>query len=132
MVWQVSLLAGVEEDLGGLFGADHARRSRFEESLREEFTGFKSERLTKFFQGGSPSSSVDRLEGSQFVGSVRLQVFADHRATALRLPDLKQAFIAHIFHKGQDPKYRNAVRVHDRRVQALVDRFRIIDERRRE
>lgn len=131
MVWQVSILPDVEEDLEGLFGADRASRARLEESIREEFSGFKGQRLTRFFQGGSSSTSIDRLEGSEFVGSIRFQVFADYRATALCLPDLEHAFIVHLFHKGQDPKYRHAVRVHDKRVQGLLDRFRAVDERRR-
>lgn len=131
MAWQVSVLPDAEKDLDALFGADKSSRTRLEESIRKEFSDFKGQRLTKFFQGGSSSTSIDRLEGSEFVGSIRFQVFADYRATALCLPDLEHAFIAHVFHKGQDPKYRNAVRVHDKRVQALLDRFRAVDERRR-
>lgn len=131
MAWQVSILPDAEEDLEGLLGADDASRARLEENIREEFSGFKGQRLTKFFQGGSSSASIDRLENSEFVGSIRFQVFADYRATALCLPDLEQAFIVHVFHKGQDPKYRSAVRVHDKRVEGLLDRFRVIDERRR-
>lgn len=91
----------------------------------------KGERVHKLFRQGLATASVDRLDGSEFPGSIRLHVFSDHRATVLCFPEYGQAYVTHVFHKGQDPKYRHALATHDKRVGEFIDSFTSFVGRRR-
>lgn len=72
---------------------------------------------------GVTTASIDRLEGSRFPGSIRIQIFSDYRATVLCFPAYAHAYVMHVFHKSQDPKYKNALVTHDKRVAEFVDSF---------
>lgn len=123
MAWSVSILPGAERDLDDLAKGNRPLREDLEEGILDEFGGMKGERVTKLFVQGVSTSSIDRLSGSAFPGSMRIQVRADYRATVLCFPQYEQAYVTHVFHKSQDSLYRNALPTHDRRVGEFVDSF---------
>ena len=119
--WTASFLPKAEADLAHLVHGKAALD--LETALRDEFSGMKAERLDKLFRQGVSTSSLDKLDGSRFPGSIRLQAFADYRATALCLPKFRQAYITHLFHKSSDPHYRKAVTTHDARASEFIGDF---------
>lgn len=122
MAWNVSLLPDADQDLHDLTH-DQKWRDTLEGAILAEFQGPKGERVTKLFKQGVSTSSIDRLAGSTFPGSIRVHVRADYRATVLCLPAFQQAYVTHVFHKSQDPKYRRAVATHDARAGQFVETF---------
>lgn len=123
MTWSVIILPHADQELDELGGGDKKRREELEEGILDEFEGMKGDRVTKLFRQGVTTASIDRLDGSQFHGSIRIQIFADYRATVLCFPEYEQAYVMHVFHKSQDPKYKNALATHDKRVAEFVDSF---------
>lgn len=131
MSWSVSILPDAEEDLRDLADGDKARREDLEEAILDEFDGMKGERVTKLFVQGVSTSSVDRLSGSDFPGSIRIQVRADYRATVLCFPAYSQAYVTHVFHKSQDKDYKNALATHDKRAAKFIESFTSFVNKRR-
>ncbi len=119
--WTVSLLPKAGADLANL--APQAQAAAIEEAVLDEFQGMKSDRLDKLFRQGVSTKSIDKLKGSRFPGSIRIQVFADYRATVLCLPAFRQAYVTHLFHKSSDPQYRRAVNTHDTRASEFITDF---------
>lgn len=119
--WTVSFLPKAEADLTHLVQGKQA--ADLEAALLDEFSGMKGDRVDKLFRQGVSTSSLDKLDGSRFPGSIRLQAFADYRATALCLPRFRQAYITHLFHKSSDPQYRKAVTTHDARASEFISDF---------
>ncbi|MBI2077086.1 MAG: hypothetical protein HYT80_01765 [Euryarchaeota archaeon] len=77
---------------------------------------------------------MDRLEGSSFPKSLRIQLVYDHRATLFCLPELELVVGVHIFAKAADPTYRRALTEHDRRLESYFLAFKAfadLAERRR-
>lgn len=132
MSWSVSILPDADEDIKALAGGDKTRRDDLEDGILDEFEGMKGDRVTKLFVQGVTTSSVDRLSGSTFPGSIRIQVRADYRATVLCFPDYKQAYVTHVFHKSQDKDYKTALATHDSRAGKFVDSFtKFVNKRRK-
>lgn len=131
MAWSVSVLPDAEADLDALARGDAALRASLEDAILDEFDALKGDRVTKLFTQGVSTSSIDRLSGSEFPGSIRIQVRSDYRATVLCFPEYEQAYVTHVFHKSQDPKYRDAVPTHDKRAAQFVDSFTSFVNRRR-
>lgn len=123
MAWQVLFLPEFSEDVRALQKGGKPSQGDFEQAVRSEFEGLKGERVTKLFIQGVTTKQVDRLESSRYHGSIRMQIFQDHRITAVCLPDYKAAIVSHLFHKSSDPNYREAPRVHDARVKKYFDTF---------
>ncbi|MHB8584818.1 MAG: hypothetical protein ACYDDF_03135 [Thermoplasmatota archaeon] len=131
MPWTVALLPGAQADVTQLAGSDAKLRSIIEGGILEEFEGFKAQRLSKLFVQGVSTASVDKLSGSQFPGSIRIQVRADYRATVLCFPAYEQAFVTHVFHKSADPQYKTATSTHNRRAGEYIESFTAFVSKRR-
>ena len=119
MEWQAIFLPEAFEDLEALQGRG-STAEEVERAIRSEFTGPKGDRLWKFLTQGATTGKVDRLEGSQFHGSIRLQVMQDYRATVVCLPAVRAVVVVHVFAKSRDPDYRAAVKVHDERFRRFT------------
>ncbi|HLE98083.1 MAG TPA: hypothetical protein VI997_11995 [Candidatus Thermoplasmatota archaeon] len=131
MDWHVAFLPDAEADLAALARGDVERRDALEAAIRDEFRAWKAARVTRFFAAGTASPSLDRLAGSVYPGSVRVQVFAEYRATVFCLPSYRQAFVVQVFAKGRDPEYRSAVQAHDARLRRYLDDFGAFVARRK-
>jgi hypothetical protein len=129
VAWSVSILPKAEQDFAAL-AKTPAQRKDLEDAVFDEFDGMKGDRVTKLFVQGTTTASIEKLAASSFPGSIRIQVRADYRATALCLPAFKQAFVTHVFHKSQDPDYKRAVATHDARASEFIDGFKGFLDRR--
>lgn len=123
MAWQVIFLPEFEEDVQGFQKGGKPSQDDFEKAVREEFEGFKGQRVTKLFTQGVSTKQVDRLESSAYHGSIRMHIFQDYRVTAVCLPDYEVAVVSHLFSKATDPNYRSAPKTHDARVKKYFDTF---------
>lgn len=123
VAWTVSLLPKAEHDLTAL-GKTAAERLAIEDAIFDEFDGMKGDRVTKLFVQGTSTGSIEKLASATHPGSIRLQIKADFRATALCLPAFKQAYVTHIFHKSHDPDYKRAGPTHDARAAEFIDGFK--------
>lgn len=130
MAWSVSILPKADQDLVALTRSP-AQRKDIEDAIFDEFDGLKGERVTKLFVQGASTGSIEKLAASSVPGSIRIQIRADYRATAICLPSFRQAFITHVFHKSQDPDYRRAVMAHDARAAEFIEGFKGFLDRRR-
>lgn len=129
--WNVSILPKAEEDLAALGENDPGLKQRLVPAILDEFQGMKVQRIERFLVQGTASKRVDRLDGSEFPGSIRLRIKENYRVTILCLPSYGQAYVVHVFHKAQDPKYRRAVPTHNMRLVEFVEDFnRFMDKRK--
>lgn len=115
--WSVVFLPETDRDLGELKAADATLPGRILNEILSLFKDpFKSARFEDALQGHARTGQVDRLEGSAFPHSFRLQILQDYRTTVWCLRPFRQVAIVHIFAKSGDPSYRRALVEHDRRL----------------
>lgn len=131
MSWQALFVQEFFADLETLrtHGADPPRLLRLlREAVEDEF---KAERLDHFLRSGGPSASIDRLESSRFPRSLRMQVTHDYRATAWAYQTQRMILFTHVFHKTDDPNYKRAAEIHDRRLIDYVREMKDFLEKKR-
>lgn len=115
--WSVVFFPETDHDLDELKAADATLPARIQREILTLFKDpFKAARFEDALEGHARTSQVDRLEGSAYPHSFRLQVLRDYRATVWCLRPFRQAAIVHIFSKSADPSYRRALTEHDGRL----------------
>lgn len=123
-------LPETDGDLADLRTGDAGLPARLGAELLAMFKDpFKATRFEAAIQGHARTHQVDRLEGSDFPQSFRVQVLQDFRATIWCLPAVKQVAVVHIFSKSSDPTYRRALIEHDARLDAYFLRFKEFADR---
>jgi len=129
--WSVNILPQAEEDLAVLTERDRSLKDRLVDAILGEFEGMKVQRIETFLVKGTGTPRLDRLDGSDFPGSIRIRIHKDYRATMFCLPGYRQAHVVHVFHKSHDPNYRHAVITHNKRLREFIDDFnRFLNKRK--
>lgn len=128
--WTVVFLSETQSDLAELGRADAGLPARIRAEILLGFhEPFKAQRFRTVLEGGARSGQIDRLEGSSFPKSYRLQVLQHYRATVCVLPLLDTVLVVHLFAKSSDPNYYRAVVEHDRRLETYFLPFKEFVER---
>lgn len=128
--WSVVFLPETDRDLLRLQTADATLPARLRDGILGIFMDpFKAARFLDAVEGHARTAQVDRLEGSAFPQSFRIQVLHDYRATLWCLPSFKQVAIVHVFSKSSDPAYRQALVAHDARLDEYFLRFKEFADR---
>lgn len=123
--WNVVFLGEAENDLSRFEGTNRGLGSSLREQLHHEFKDeFKGRRFLDLIQGQVRSAHLDRLDGSAFPKSYRVQLVHDHRATLCCLVELRLIIVVHVFSKATDPTYRRALVEHNRRLQSYFLNFK--------
>ena len=132
MPWQVLVLEEFEEDVAFLTRHHGLTPGALLDDATAAFTDpYKAARLDKLLSAGAATAALDRLAGSAYPPSVRLQVLHDLRATAWLFPRRRHALLVHAFHKSADPRYRRALATHDGRLKQYFEGFHEFVERKR-
>lgn len=129
-VWSIVFLPETDQDLQSLGAADATLPTRISEEIQALFKDpFKAARFEDALEGHARTSQIDRLSGSAFPQSFRLQLLQDYRATTWCLRTVRQVAIVHVFAKSADPSYRRAIVEHDARLEAYFLPFKEFVER---
>lgn len=128
--WSVVFLPETDQDFARLKAHDASLPARLREEILQTFLdSFKAARFEAAIEGHARTTQVDRLEGSAFPQSFRLQVLQEFRTTVWCLPAVKQAVVVHVFAKSADPGYRRALGEHDGRMEDYFVRFKEFADR---